>query len=139
MSNAFHPGPFSSTPTQPTPSNDQKVTFPSGAKRDASKNVAPFHYLPYTSLELASIVLHSGALRYGANNWKKGFPTEDVLNHALQHIYKWLEGDREEGGHLVHALCNLLFAAHFEYDDLRPRCIEELQCVQSTVNSNSEE
>jgi hypothetical protein len=50
-----------------------------------------------------------GAERYGENNWQKGFPVPDVLNHAMAHIVNYLSGDRSED-HLGHAACNLLMA-----------------------------
>lgn len=50
-----------------------------------------------------------GAKKYGLNNWQKGFPVEDILNHALAHIYKYISGDRTEP-HLAHAAANLLMA-----------------------------
>jgi hypothetical protein len=54
-----------------------------------------------------------GAVTYGENNWQKGMPLSHCLNHALAHLYKYLEGDRTED-HLAHAACNLLMACHFE-------------------------
>ena len=53
-----------------------------------------------------------GAIKYGTNNWQKGMPIEDCLNHAIRHQYLWLEGDRSED-HLAHAACNLMMAIHF--------------------------
>jgi hypothetical protein len=54
-----------------------------------------------------------GAEKYGEWNWQKGFPVNDILNHALAHIFNHLAGDRSED-HLGHAAANLLMAIHTE-------------------------
>jgi hypothetical protein len=54
-----------------------------------------------------------GAVRYGEDNWQKGIPIKDCLNHAIDHIYKYLSGDRTED-HLAHAACNLLMSCDLE-------------------------
>jgi hypothetical protein len=43
----------------------------------------------------------------------KGMPIGHVLNHALAHIFNYLEGDRSED-HLGHAVANLMMACHFD-------------------------
>ena len=53
-----------------------------------------------------------GLEKYPKDNWKKGLPIDDCLNHAIRHQYLWLEGDRSED-HLAHAACNLMMAIHF--------------------------
>ena len=52
-----------------------------------------------------------GASKYGEGNWTKGMPLSHLLNHALAHIYEWLDGDRSED-HLGHAAANMLMACH---------------------------
>jgi hypothetical protein len=89
--------------------------FESGAQRTRDADHAAFHLLPFKSLELASMVLKKGGEKYGERNWEKGLPVDDTINHALQHLYKYLAGDTSEA-HLSHALCNLLFVNHFEYE-----------------------
>lgn len=55
-------------------------------------------------------VLHEGAKVYGEgdDNWRR-IPVNDHLNHAVAHVYKYLEGDTSED-HLPHAFCRLMFA-----------------------------
>ncbi len=43
----------------------------------------------------------------------KGIPMGHVLNHALAHIFNYLDGDRSED-HLGHAVANLCMACHFD-------------------------
>ena len=52
-------------------------------------------------------------MRYVEDNWQKGIPIKDCLNHAIDHIYKYLSGDRTED-HLAHAACNLLMSCDLE-------------------------
>lgn len=54
-------------------------------------------------------VLHQGAEKYGANNWR-GIPVEDHLNHLIAHAYAYLAGDRSDD-HLSHVGCRAIFAA----------------------------
>jgi hypothetical protein len=54
-----------------------------------------------------------GAAKYGDFNWQKGIPASQMLNHAIRHLYLWLEGDAAED-HLAHAAWNILGVCHFE-------------------------
>lgn len=47
-----------------------------------------------------------GFLKYGADNWMKGFPESVLVTHALEHISKHLAGDKSED-HIAHAIWNL--------------------------------
>jgi len=53
-------------------------------------------------------VLHEGAEKYGANNWR-GIPVDDHLNHLIMHAYAYLSGDRTDE-HLSHIMCRSMFA-----------------------------
>ena len=66
--------------------------------------------IPADVLLKVSSVLADGADKYGEWNWK-GITVEDNLNHALTHVYRYLDGDTSEP-HLVHAICRLMFASH---------------------------
>lgn len=53
-------------------------------------------------------VLHEGAEKYGAENWRL-IPVEDHLNHLIMHAYAYLSGDRTDE-HLSHIMCRATFA-----------------------------
>lgn len=53
-------------------------------------------------------VLHEGAEKYGANNWR-GISIDDHLNHLIMHAYAYLSGDRSDA-HLSHIMCRAMFA-----------------------------
>ena len=94
-------------------SGEDLKQFESGAIRSKDADHARYDLIPRAALEAMTITLKKGADRYGEFNWKKGIPASDLMNHCLQHIYKWLDGDRSEE-HIAHAMCNLAFLAHFE-------------------------
>jgi tagatose-1,6-bisphosphate aldolase non-catalytic subunit AgaZ/GatZ len=58
-------------------------------------------------------VLKYGADKYGDNNWRK-IPTQDHLNHALAHIFAYLQGDKGDH-HLGHAACRTLMALEISH------------------------
>lgn len=62
---------------------------------------------PPAMFQLGEILYH-GANKYGVNNWKK-IPRNDHINHALVHIYAYLDGNLQDD-HLGHAFCRLMFA-----------------------------
>ena len=66
--------------------------------------------IPADVLLKVSSVLAEGADKYGEWNWI-GISVQDNLNHALTHIYRYLNDDNSEP-HLVHAICRLMFASH---------------------------
>lgn len=53
-------------------------------------------------------VLYEGSKKYEIDNWRR-IPTEPHLNHALAHIYAYLEGNTDDN-HLGHAFCRLMMA-----------------------------
>jgi len=53
-------------------------------------------------------VLHEGAEKYGADNWRK-IDINDHLNHLIMHAYAYLDGDRTDE-HLSHIMCRSMFA-----------------------------
>lgn len=60
-------------------------------------------------------VLHFGADKYKANNWRL-IPQEEHINHALIHLMAALAGDTQDD-HLDHALCRLMMAYATEKSD----------------------
>ena len=66
------------------------------------------------ALMAAAKVLHHGATKYGAGNWRD-LPIHDHLNHLLAHTYAYLAGDQQDD-HLAHVLCRALFALGCELD-----------------------
>jgi hypothetical protein len=76
--------------------------------RIRSKIDVRFDLIPASSILVISQILADGAVKYGLHHWQS-YDADDHLNHALNHIYQWLNGDRSEN-HLGNASCRLLFA-----------------------------
>ena len=85
--------------------------FTSGAIR--SSDAEDFRYDLVSPIGLAAVAraCKEGAEKYGDFNWEKGMDAQDLLNHALRHIYVWLGGDRRED-HLGHAAWGVMAAIH---------------------------
>jgi hypothetical protein len=73
-----------------------------------SGSPARLELIPLDVLHEIALVLTSGAERYGDDNWKLIEP-RDHVNHAINHLFLWLDGDRTEN-HLGNAACRCLFA-----------------------------
>lgn len=58
-------------------------------------------------------VLTIGAIKYDANNWKKGLPEEEIVGALLRHLIAYRSGqtiDLETGtDHRANMLCNMMF------------------------------
>ena len=86
------------------------ITNQSGGKQ--SDTPYGFHLLPVSALFDAAQVAKYGADKYGETIDKRNYtkiPSWDHLNHAIQHIYAHLAGDKQDD-HLGHAIVRLMFA-----------------------------
>lgn len=91
----------------------QKTEFISGAVRSSDAAGTRYDLLSPIGLRRIAETAKEGADKYDDFNWEKGMPIHDLLNHAIKHIYQYLEGDRSED-HLAHAGWGLLAACHSE-------------------------
>ena len=87
------------------------VSYATGAVRSADAEDTRYDLISPIGLRRAAEACAEGAVKYGDYNWEKGMPIGDLLNHAIRHIYKFLEGDRTED-HLGHAVWNCMAACH---------------------------
>ena len=88
------------SPDAPTHTND----------RGGSQSHIPvrFDLIDGRALFEMAKVLHTGAVKYGEDNWRL-ISIEDHLNHLLMHTYAYLAGDKTDE-HLSHILCRATFA-----------------------------
>lgn len=86
------------------------VTNAQGGKQ--SDTPYAFHMIPTSSIFAAAQTLGYGAKKYGETindrNYTK-IPTEEHINHAIQHLYAFLAGDKQDE-HLPHAIARCMFA-----------------------------
>lgn len=73
-----------------------------------SKVDVRFDLIDGAALFEMAAVLHEGAEKYGAHNWR-GISVDDHLNHLLMHAFAYLSGDRTDD-HLSHIMCRSMFA-----------------------------
>jgi hypothetical protein len=93
---------------------EERLTqFPSGAVRGTDAENVRFDLITPIGIRRLAETCAAGSKKYGDHNWTKGIPASQMLNHALRHIYLWLEGDHTED-HLAHAAWNVLGVCHFE-------------------------
>ena len=117
------------TPEEPNPipcpaviiSSLEQTKFSTGAVRSTDANSTRYDLISPVGLRRIAETYAEGAKKYGDNNWQKGMPASDTMNHAIRHINLWLSGDKTED-HLAHAAWNLIAIMHFE--ELKPECID---------------
>lgn len=90
---------------------DNKKHYDTGAVRSSDCEDTRYDLISPIGLEALARTYAEGAKKFGAFNWENGMPVTDLLNHAIAHIYKFLNGNRDEN-HLGHATWNLLGAVH---------------------------
>lgn len=87
------------------------VTFESGAVRSSDAEQTRYDLISPIGLRAVAEACAEGAKKYGDFNWERGMPANDLLNHAIRHVFMFLGGDRSED-HLGHAAWGLLAAIH---------------------------
>jgi hypothetical protein len=80
--------------------------FSTGAVRDNQGGKGRYDLLPMFALFRLARVFEKGAIKYDADNWRKGIPLRRYLDSALRHICKFAEGHRDED-HAAQALWNI--------------------------------
>lgn len=99
----------------------ERTTFETGAVRDMHKGKGRMDLLPWAAIMELSKHCESGAIKYGEHNVDKGIPTHSLLDSAIRHAAKYLDGWTDEP-HLVAAAWNLLWAIEMEIK--HPECVD---------------
>lgn len=84
-------------------------TFETGARRDIDESKGRMDLLPWAAIMEVSKHSAAGAAKYGEHNVDLGIPTHSLLDSAMRHTAKYLEGWDDEP-HLLAAAWNLLWA-----------------------------
>jgi hypothetical protein len=79
-----------------------------------SYTVENYNLLPAKAIRRVAEAFGEGAKKYAAYNWEKGMPAHAMLNHAIDHAWKYFSGDETED-HLGHMLWNLFTSIHSLY------------------------
>ena len=99
----------------------ERMEFKSGAVRDMHDGKGRMDLLPWAAIMEVSKHCEAGAKKYGEHNVDKGIPTHSLLDSAMRHAAKYLEGYDDEP-HLVAAAWNLLWAIEMEIN--YPECVD---------------
>ena len=88
---------------------EEKHEFKTGAVRSKLDHVRYDLFSPQAMSRLAATYAE-GARKYGDNNFRKGMEFSNLINHVLQHIFNYLEGDEGEPPEdsLAHACWGLM-------------------------------
>lgn len=116
----------------------ERRAFPTGSVRDVRTGKGRFDLLSPVALTRLAKHTENGAVKYGDRNWEKGQPLMSYLDSALRHIFKHIEGHRDED-HLAAALWNLAGVIHTEEMINRKLLPDELDDRPTYLNSTFEE
>ena len=100
----------------------ERTTFETGAVRDMHTGKGRMDLLPWAAIMEVSKHCEAGAIKYGEHNVDRGLPTHSLLDSAIRHAAKYLDGWTDEP-HLVAAAWNLLWAIEME--------INHTECVDT--------
>lgn len=125
------------TPTTHVGAKDAEVLaqggtqFSTGAVRSSDKASVRYDLISPIGMRRLAETMEEGRKKYGYFNWERGMPIGDILNHAIAHIYAYLEGKPTNEDDLAHAAWNLLAAMHME--ETHPNIEHQ---VRQTVQDN---
>lgn len=89
----------------------ERQAFSTGAVRDTQSGKGRYDLLPAASIFAVARVFEEGAKKYAARNFEAGMPLSRFIDSGLRHIFKHLEGYRDEP-HMAQAAWNLLAYIH---------------------------
>ena len=99
----------------------ERTTFSTGAVRDMHAGKGRMDLLPWAAIIEVSKHCENGAKKYGEHNVNRGIPTHSLLDSAMRHAAKYLDGQNDED-HLLAAAWNLLWAVEMRCKN--PECVD---------------
>jgi hypothetical protein len=72
------------------------VKFPTGSVRSDGDKGVRYDLIPPCSLRRLAARYDLGAKKYGDYNWMKGQPASSVVNHIIQHLQLWMDGNTSD-------------------------------------------
>jgi len=106
----------------------RRQEFKSGAVRDTEIGKGRYDLLPSRAIRRLAKHYENGANKYGDNNYLKGMPMKRFADSALRHIFKALEGQKDED-HWIAAAWNLLAIVEYQErieEGLLPKKLDDL-------------
>ncbi|NBO99841.1 MAG: hypothetical protein EBU90_06895 [Proteobacteria bacterium] len=74
----------------------KRQNFKSGSVRDSREKKGRYDLLMPHAIYLVARQLEEGALKYAERNWELGQPLSRYMDSALRHLFRHLEGHRDE-------------------------------------------
>lgn len=87
--------------------------YQTGAVRHVSGNKGRCDLLPMCALLRISHHMEDSLSNYPERNWEKGMPMHNMLDSAMRHLFKYMDGQIDED-HLAAAATNILMAMYTE-------------------------
>lgn len=87
--------------------------FGNGAVREDKTGKGRFDLLPFCAIMRIAKHMEKSLEVYPQDNWKKGLPMHSMLDSAMRHLAKYMDGWDDED-HLCAAATNLLMAMWME-------------------------
>jgi len=108
-----------------TKDSGERRKFNTGAQRDVVDGKGRYDLISPIMIERLAKLLQRGAEKYNDRNWEKGMPLSVYMDSGMRHLFKFLEGHRDED-HLIAAIWNLQALLHIEEMVKRGVLSEEL-------------
>ena len=83
-----------------------RTQFESGAVRDMHQGKGRCDLLPMCVMLRLAKHYEAGAIKYSDRNWEQGIPAHSFADSALRHMFKYMDGQKDED-HLIAAIWNL--------------------------------
>lgn len=87
--------------------------FGNGAVREDKQGKGRFDLLPWCAISRVARHMQQSLETYEPRNWEKGLPIHSMLDSALRHLARYMDGETGED-HLCAAATNLLMAMWME-------------------------
>lgn len=91
----------------------ERQSFDSGAVRDTQTGKGRYDLLPTRAIRRLARHYENGAVKYGDNNYLLGMPMSRFTDSALRHLFKAIEGHKDED-HFIAAIWNLLAIVEYQ-------------------------
>ena len=119
-----------------TKDSGDRRKFNTGAQRDVVVGKGRYDLISPIMIERLAKLLQRGAEKYNDRNWEKGMPLSVYMDSGMRHLFKFLEGHRDED-HLIAAIWNLQALLHIEEMIKRGKLSEELLDLPNYVRNES--
>jgi len=119
-----------------TKDSGERRKFNTGAQRDVVNGKGRYDLISPIMIERLAKLLQRGAEKYNDRNWEKGMPLSVYMDSGMRHLFKFLEGHKDED-HLIAAIWNLQALLHIEEMVKRGKLSEELLDLPNYMRNES--